>query len=210
MEGQEFLDKIAAGEGGSVRAALTEEPTLASIRTRSGSTALQWAVYTGHASLVDVLLEFGATIDLWTACTIGRIDAIPPDADPNEFSPDGFTPLCLAVAFGHNDIVRLLLQQGANPNGRSTTLGGVAPVHSAVFGHNLDGLRTVVEAGADVNAKQEGGFTPLMGAAQNNDLEMVKYLLDHKADTGAKADDGKQAADLTSSDEIRIGLINGF
>src|ERR1044072_686008 len=195
MEGQEFLNAIAAGDAATIRTGLTAEPSLAAIRNGSGATALQWAVYTGNASLIDLLLEFGATVDPWTACTIGKNDAIGPDMNPNELSPDGFTPLCLAVAFGHSDIARLLLQQGADPHLSPTALGGVAPAHAAVFGRNLAGLRIVSDAGADVNAKQEGGFTPLMGAAQNNDLDMVKFLIDRGAEPAAKSEEGKQAAD---------------
>jgi ankyrin repeat protein len=210
MEGPEFLKAIASGNGAAVREALREDSNLAKARTAEGATALQWAVYTGNADLTVPLLEAGAPVDLATVCTIGKMDAISPDADVKELSPDGFVLLGLAVAFGHNDIARLLLQQGADPNQRGTALGGVSPVHAAVFGRNLEGLKIVVDAGGDVNAKQAGGFTPLMGAAQNGDLDMVKYLLDQGADASAETDEGQTAASLASTDEIRIGLINGF
>ena len=43
----------------------------------------------------------------------------------------------------------------------------------------------LVDAGSDVNGRQSGGFTALMGSAQNGDVNMVRYLLDHGAEKAA-------------------------
>ena len=40
-------------------------------------------------------------------------------------------------------------------------------------------------AGADVNARQEGGYTPLMGAEASGDEELVRLLMDHGAEEAA-------------------------
>jgi ankyrin repeat protein len=47
-----------------------------------------------------------------------------------------------------------------------------------------------------VNAVQQGGFTPLHGAVQNGQVEMVQLLLDHGADSSARAADGRNALDF--------------
>jgi ankyrin repeat protein len=47
-----------------------------------------------------------------------------------------------------------------------------------------------------VNAKAEGGHTPLHSAAQNGDAAMARLLLAHGADPAAARDDGKTALDL--------------
>jgi ankyrin repeat protein len=47
-----------------------------------------------------------------------------------------------------------------------------------------------------VNARQAGEFTPLHGAAQNGQVEMVRLLLEHGADLGARAADGRSALDF--------------
>jgi uncharacterized protein len=210
MDGEAFIATISAGDRAALLDGLRVDPTLANVRGPSGESALQWAVYTGHSEFIDDLLAAGATVDFATACTIGRIEAITDHAPVNLLSADGFRPIALAVAFGHNDIVRLLLQKGADPNQRSTALGGVAPIHAAVFGRNLEGLKLLVEAGANVNEAQAGGFTPLMGAAQNGDADMVRYLVEMGADIGAANDEGMTAADYATSEEIRVGLMNGF
>lgn len=58
-----------------------------------------------------------------------------------------------------------------------------------------------LEAGADINVKPERGFdeTALMEAARNNDVSMVKLLIDNKADVTIKNRDGLSAAGVTTS-----------
>jgi ankyrin repeat protein len=45
--------------------------------------------------------------------------------------------------------------------------------------------------GANPNAKQQAGVTPLHQAAHNGHAEMVELLLAHGADTHARTDDGR-------------------
>jgi hypothetical protein len=49
----------------------------------------------------------------------------------------------------------------------------------------------LIEAGADVNAKDDEGLTPLMIAAHYSTPEMVTLLIDAGADVNAKDDDGQ-------------------
>ena len=49
-------------------------------------------------------------------------------------------------------------------------------IHAAVAGRNAVIVRALIDAGADVNAQQAGGFTPLMAAEQNGDEEIVGML----------------------------------
>lgn len=51
-------------------------------------------------------------------------------------------------------------------------------------------------AGADVNARQHGGWTPLMQAAAHGDLEIVDVLLGAGADPSLTSDEGKTPAAL--------------
>ena len=50
--------------------------------------------------------------------------------------------------------------------------------------------------GANVNVRQEGGWTALHGAAQNGDREIVEVLLANGADTSARAANNQAALDL--------------
>jgi len=57
-------------------------------------------------------------------------------------------------------------------------------------------VRLLLEHGADPNAAQDGGFTPLHSAAQNDDRASVEALLAAGADPSLVSDDGKRPADL--------------
>jgi uncharacterized protein len=56
--------------------------------------------------------------------------------------------------------------------------------------------KLLVERGADVNATQAQGFTPLHAAAQNGDSDLAAVLLAAGADKDARLDDGRTAADV--------------
>jgi len=57
-------------------------------------------------------------------------------------------------------------------------------------------VRALLEHGADVNARQEGGWTALHAASQNGDVEMVRLLIAAGADVQARADNQQNALDL--------------
>jgi ankyrin repeat protein len=96
----------------------------------------------------------------------------------------GTTPLMQAALYGDADSVRLLLQQGADPNIRNEA--GATALMWAV--DNLEKTRLLIEGGADVNARSDDGRTPLLIAAGLfGNKEVVKLLLDRGADLAAKS-----------------------
>jgi len=58
-----------------------------------------------------------------------------------------------------------------------------------------------LDAGADVNARSEGGETALMWAARDGTPEHLKVLLDAGADASIKDTDGKTVWDLAQDNE---------
>ena len=63
---------------------------------------------------------------------------------------------------------------------------------------NLETVRAVLTGRPDVNARQQLGYTPLMGAAAAGDPEMVDLLLAAGADPTLVSEDGKTAADVAN------------
>jgi uncharacterized protein len=61
-------------------------------------------------------------------------------------------------------------------------------------------MRLLLEAGADPNARQQGGFVPLHEAAHTDDVDMARLLLDHGADPSLAADDGRDAIRMAADD----------
>jgi ankyrin repeat protein len=107
---------------------------------------------------------------------------------------DGWTPLHLAAHYGHADTVSVMLHNNAPVDIRSTNAMANTPLHAALAGRRNDVSKILIEAGADVNARQHGGWVPLHAAAANGDREMVDLLVARGADRAAVNDTGASAA----------------
>jgi ankyrin repeat protein/beta-lactamase regulating signal transducer with metallopeptidase domain len=90
-----------------------------------------------------------------------------------------------AVRNGDADMVRLLLDQGANPN--AVMPGDHTPLMLAVRNGDTDVTRVLLERGANTNAWMPGDPTALMMAARSGDTDMVRVLLDFGADANKVA-----------------------
>ncbi|HAA30985.1 MAG TPA: hypothetical protein DCE56_28875, partial [Cyanobacteria bacterium UBA8553] len=104
---------------------------------------------------------------------------------------NGWTPLIAAVAIGQFDVVKFLLEAGADINNTErdshTALmlavkRNTSPKHpgSRLFPENsfkyIEILTLLLEAGADVNAKTDEGWTALMSAANLGNSKAVELL----------------------------------
>ena len=86
-----------------------------------------------------------------------------------------------------NDMVILLLENGADPNSQDNR--GRAAIHECSAGGNLDHLILLVQYNADLNLKTLKGRTPLHLCAKQGNAEYAKYLIDHGADINSLDND---------------------
>lgn len=124
--------------------------------------------------------------------------------DINQPSVWGDTPLSYAASRGLGDLMRLLLAHGADASVRSE--GGNTVLHAAaqaepetgmphegspeecerlcrdLLARYAENIRTLVAAGADVNAVNDAGETPLSFAVQRMEPALVEVLLAQGAD----------------------------
>ncbi len=92
---------------------------------------------------------------------------------------------------GHADIVRLLVDHGANV--KAKTRHGSTALNSASAGlvyeeegKHAEVIRFLLEHGADASAYPEDSLTALMFAARKGDAGLVQILVEHGADVNAK------------------------
>lgn len=119
-------------------------------------------------------------------------------ANPDTISPTYLydildTPLIWALQSKQTRIVRLLLNNHANP--RIISHDGETCLFYAVQFDGGDALALtslLLMHGADVNAHNRGGETPLIAATQTaTDPALIKLLLDHGADVSARGPEGR-------------------
>lgn len=93
-------------------------------------------------------------------------------ADPNLSDVDdrGSTPLSLAAELGMSELVCLLIDKGANVHQRGV-LGKICAYC------NMEALRRVVDLGVDLDTLFPEGGSPVYRAAENEDVRVIKYLL---------------------------------
>lgn len=64
-------------------------------------------------------------------------------------------------------------------------------IHGAAVDVNLADTELYLQKGADVNARNKDGLTPLIAAADKGHLEVVKFLVEKGADVNAKDNNGR-------------------
>jgi ankyrin repeat protein len=198
---QHFFDLIRQGKTVEIAEAVEVQPALAKSRDAQGISAIMLAVYTQQPLIRDFLLTHVKELDVFEAAAVGNCarlqQLIAEDAMcARAVSPDGWTPLHLAAAFAGAEPVTLLLEHGAHVHQFSHNPLRNQPLHACVsLSNSLDAVRVLLEAGADVNATQHGGYTPLLQAAAAGKKDLVLLLLEHDARLDCVCDRGKSAAD---------------
>jgi len=93
------------------------------------------------------------------------------------------TLLIEAAANGHLDVVKLLIENGADVN----IFHHNKPLHNAAMKGHIEVAQILLANGADINAKGTGDAAPLHIAVSNNQLAMAKWLLSKGANVNPRA-----------------------
>jgi len=176
------------------------------------TNALHFAVFAGNGDIVKFLIEKGAEGDLsdllMLAVRYGKeltesVQAlVTKGADvnkvsgPNEYPYVNDSLLIIAAQNDHMEIVKVLLEKGANLNAkchsRSWCLGKDTLIYAATFG-DLEIIQLLILKGANVNAQDKVGNSALMMAARNGHESVTHYLLQNGANVNLINEEGYSA-----------------
>ena len=183
--------------------------------TGEGVSALHFAAQYGRPEVVHALLSRGADPDAATRmgetplhyaalagagtdCMAALLDA---GADIDEETDEGVTALMVAARRARLDMVEWLLDHGARVDARTVT-GDTALIMASdgrneltrdfSFNSRIEQcLRLLVQAGADINAANDGGVTAVLAATWGFDAGRVSCLLELGADPNIADRDGR-------------------
>ena len=203
-----------AGDAASTRALLAAGAS-ANTALPEGETALMTASKAGHAAVVRTLLTGGAEFLALNVLTnddaptqqpstgYGSLASPPlPNNRANVNAREGWygqTALMWAAAEGHAEVVRLLIEAGANVDVRSREIdtpesyaewpqgsvvypdvprGGLTALQFAAREGQLEAVQALIDGGANLNAVDAEGKTALLHATLNDHLDVAALLLE--------------------------------
>jgi ankyrin repeat protein len=120
--------------------------------------------------------------------------------------------LAKAALYGQVDIVRALLDSGADINAR-TIISDWTPLMAAASEGKTAVVQILLDRGADINARSPSGNTALMVAARNGQVATLQILLERGADVNERTPDGvstlSAAAAFGQLHSVRLLLNQG-
>lgn len=173
--------RVFFGKGPEV-AVITKEDS------EDGMPMLHAAAYQGYTRVVNHLLNQGS--------------------DPNElyvrnYSPKRVGPLYQAVVRDHPQTTDALLQNGADPSGKTNAVA-VPLLHV----RSVEVAKLLLDAGADVNQTDDHGSTALHRQSPGNRPEVARFLIENGARVDAITRDQRTplhwAADRGNLDVVKV------
>ena len=142
----------------------------------SSTEQLMRAVKSNNAAQVAKLIEQGAEVS--------RADA------------NGDSPLIMAAYKGYTEIVKLLLEAGADVAALDPGMKATA-LHAAAYAGHAEAARLLIAHGIDVNAQGPyNGYTALHDAIWQNNIEAARVVIESGADLSRRSNQGETPLEM--------------
>lgn len=132
-------------------------------------------VVSDHPDVMNKYDEKALVVGHPAPVVMTNIPMLTDDINYSDFN--GHSALMIAVYKGHLEIVKLLLNKGANVN-HVNNIGS----NSLSLYPSYDIGRLLIDYGIDVNHISKTGWTPLMSASEGSNIGLIKMLLESGAD----------------------------
>jgi len=138
---------------------------------KEGETALTIAYENNQIELVNILVNSGADTS-----------KLPPDADLT-FTDENINKRLQDAAYdGNRELIEALLKRGANVNVEESEMGYTPLMEASMKDYHNDSVQLLIEAGANLNARNSKGETALMVALKEFGKLNAELLVEKGAD----------------------------
>ncbi len=209
---------------------IAEHKALLSASARPYGTALLWALEFEKKEAALALLRAGIAIPdgaVTLAARGGMDELIPLLIARGAKEVDRDHAMHAAAKYGHASTLRLLLSLGASAN-EPAPHDGFTPLHLAVQERRVEAIKILIEAGADLEARDRNGKTPLAWgpfAYRSQEKHVYEQLgkphqtmsvdpgeaigINLLLDAGAKIGTTDDAGDTPLHEAVRLGSLRG-
>jgi uncharacterized protein len=156
VDALDIFEATAFGDVDRLTQLLGAEPSLVTSYSGDGFTALHFAAFFGRYEAAAFLIERGAEVDAF-----GR----------------GWmtgTAMHSAASRLQSDVVRILLEAGANPNVRQSA--GWTPLHAAAMNGDLTSVELLLASGAEATATNDEGRSVIDLATESGDEQTADRI----------------------------------
>ena len=211
-----LADAVQRGDAPTIQALLKKKVDVNAPQA-NGATALHWAAYRGDAESTAALIRAGANVNLKNNYGVTPLALAAQQGNPNvlelllkagakpndpvNFVNGGETPLMSAARSASVDAVKALARAGADVNAKETWSGQTALMWAAAEGDSAM-ASTLLELGADLRARSNGGTTAFQFAVRKGDMPTVQAMLAAGADVN-----DKRPGDFATP--LLVAIING-